>query len=82
MDSSVQRESFIVRVWWKPGQAVQEVWIQHIRSGEWAVVHDLEGVAVFIGRWAPLCLLAPAAQAQVSGTGQAKPAEKDRQGLR
>jgi hypothetical protein len=53
MNSSVQRESFIVRVSWKPGQAALEVWIQHVRSGESAVVHDLDGMAVFIERWAP-----------------------------
>ena len=47
-----QRESFVVRVWWKPGQVVQEVWIQHVRSGETAVVHDFEGLAAFIERWA------------------------------
>ena len=49
-----QRESFIVRVWWKPGQAAHEVWIQHVRSGETAVVHDLDQAAAFIERWAPL----------------------------
>jgi hypothetical protein len=78
----VQRESFVVRVWWKPGQAAPEVWAQHVRSGEAAVMHDLSEVAAFIERWAPLRLLAPAAQARVSGTGQAKLATEDRQGLR
>jgi len=47
-----QRESFVVRVWWKPGQAAHEVWIQHVRSGETTVVHDLDGIAAFIERWA------------------------------
>ena len=49
-----QRESFIVRVRWQPGQAVHEVWIQHVRSGETAVVHGLDQVVVFMERWAPL----------------------------
>ena len=47
-----QRESFVVRVWWKPGQVVQEVWIQHVRSGETAVVHSLDQAVAFIERWA------------------------------
>jgi len=48
-----QRESFIVRVWWKPGQRTREVQVQHVRSGETAVIHDLEGLAAFIERWVP-----------------------------
>jgi hypothetical protein len=47
-----QRESFIVRVRWKPEQVAQEVWIQHVRSGETAVVHDLNQAVAFIERWA------------------------------
>jgi len=49
----VQRESFIVRAWWKPGQTAPEVWVQHIRSGESAVVHGFDRVAAFVERWAP-----------------------------
>jgi hypothetical protein len=48
-----QRESFLVRVWWRPGQAVQEVWIQHVRSGETVIVHGLDGIVTFIERWSP-----------------------------
>ena len=77
-----QRESFIVRVWWRPGQAAPEMWVQHVRSGETAVVHDMEGVAAFVERWAPLCRPPPTAQAQVSDIRQAQPAKKEQQGLR
>lgn len=49
----VQRESFIVRVWWQQRQVTPEVWVQHIRSGESAIIHDLKDVIAFIERWTP-----------------------------
>jgi hypothetical protein len=48
-----RRESFLVWVWWKPGQGTHEVRVQHVRSGEMAVVHDLDEIAAFIERWVP-----------------------------
>jgi hypothetical protein len=48
-----QRESFIVRVWWKPGQDAPEIWVHHVRSGESVVLRDLEAVKAYIERRAP-----------------------------
>ena len=53
-----QRESFIVRVRWKPERVIHEMWIQHVRLGETTVVHSLDQAMAFIERWTT----APAAE--------------------
>ena len=74
MDNRVQRESFILRVWWKREPPTQTVWIQHIGSGEGVAVHDLQEAAAFMERWVPLH--------PWRSTGQDKHGTEERQGLR
>jgi hypothetical protein len=50
---AAHRESFIIRVCWKPGQGAPEVRAQHVRSGASVVLHDLKDVVAFVERWAP-----------------------------
>ncbi|MCJ7737561.1 MAG: hypothetical protein MUQ10_09655 [Anaerolineae bacterium] len=50
---SAHRESFIIRVCWKPGQGAPEVWAHHVASGASVVLHDLKDVMAFVERWAP-----------------------------
>jgi hypothetical protein len=50
--------SFIIRIWWEEEEASASSrrfwrgWVQHVRSGESTYVQDLEGLLVFIERWA------------------------------
>ncbi len=50
---TTQRESFIIRVSWKPGQVAPEIWAHHVRSGASVMLHDLNDVRAFVERWAP-----------------------------
>jgi hypothetical protein len=45
-----QQESFVVRIWRERGQAGWRGWIQHTRSGESAVVCNVEDLLAFIER--------------------------------
>jgi hypothetical protein len=48
---SEQRESFVVRIWRKPGQPEWKGWVQHVRSGESAFLDDVDDLSTFVRRW-------------------------------
>ncbi len=43
-------DSFLIRIWREEGQAGWKGWIQHTRSGESALVRELEELWAFIER--------------------------------
>jgi len=47
-----QRDSFVVRIWREQGQLDWRGWVQHIRTGESALVRDLGELQAFFERWA------------------------------
>lgn len=47
----LQRESFVVRIWRQPGWGDWQVWVQHVRSGQSAALHNLDELRPFIERW-------------------------------
>jgi hypothetical protein len=51
IDSAAQRESFIVRIWWEKGQPDWTGWVQHVRSGDSASLHDLQDLISYLERW-------------------------------
>jgi hypothetical protein len=51
IDNPAQRESFIVRIWWEQGQAEWKGWVQHVRSGDSALLQDLQDLISYLERW-------------------------------
>ena len=46
-----RRESFVVRIWQEQGQSAWKGWVQHVRSGESALLDDVDDVSRFVKRW-------------------------------
>lgn len=47
-EKPLQREAFVVWVWWKADQTIAEIWVQHVSSGKAVILHDLKEVIAFI----------------------------------
>jgi hypothetical protein len=50
-DRQAQRESFLVRIWQEQGQPAWKGWVQHVGSGESALLDNVEELSTFVKRW-------------------------------
>ena len=50
-DRQARRESFLVRIWQEQGQPVWKGWVQHVGSGESALLDNVEELSTFVKRW-------------------------------
>lgn len=50
MKKTTRTDSFVVRIWREEGKAGWKGWVQHARSGESALVRQLDDLLAFIER--------------------------------